>query len=164
MGSGRSGLYSGTHGSNEAVAELLYALGEDVIIRIMPNGDRNIDFNQLPGSKGYQVAHRLSDRQMEFLTNEYGVEFAQVYQQGPGKNGGGGKYFIYSGSVNSVFVPINKDTMLINHTHPGGTAWPSKEDMKLMALSAQLGSPQRTSSIIPAGKKAIYFTSKGKKR
>ena len=58
---------------------------------------------------------------MEFLTNEYGVEFAQVYQLGPRKNGGGGKYYIYSGNSNSVLVPVNKNTMLINHTHPGGT-------------------------------------------
>ena len=163
MGSGRSGLYSGTHGSTD-VTDLYYALGEDVFERIMPNGDHNVDFNQLPGSNGYQVAHRLSDKQMEFLTNEYGVEFAQVYQRGPGKNGGGGKYYIYSGDVSSVRVPVNKDTMLINHTHPGGTASPSKQDLKLMAMYAQFGSPQRTSAIIPSGKETVYFTSNGKKR
>lgn len=162
MGSGRSGLYSGTHGW-PSVADLFYALGEDVFKRIMPNGEHNIDFSQLPGSKGYQVAHRLSDRQMEFLTNEYGIEFAQVYRRGPGKNGGGGNYYIYSGDANSVSVPVNKDTILINHTHPGGSASPSKQDMKLMAMYAQFGSPQRTSSIIPVGKKTIYFTSKGRK-
>ncbi|MGX8714527.1 MAG: hypothetical protein ACSW8A_02120, partial [Lachnospiraceae bacterium] len=78
--------------------------------------------------------------------------------------GGGGKYYIYSGTKNSVLVPVNKNTILVNHTHPGGTASPSKQDMKLMAMYAKLGSPQKTSSIIPSGKATIQFTSKGKKR
>ena len=60
-------------------------------------------------------------------------------------------------------VPVNGRTMLINHTHPNGTAYPSKQDMKLMALYAQLGSPQVTSAIIPSNKKTITFTSKGKR-
>lgn len=156
MSKGNSGLFKGTIGFHAA-------LGEDVYERIMPNGDKNIDFDRLPGKAGYQIKKRLTDKQMEFLTTEYGVEFAQVYQLGPGKNGGGGKYFIYSGTVNSVIVPVNKNTMLINHTHPGGTAYPSSKDKKLMALYAQHGSPQKTSAIIPRGKKTIKFTSKGKK-
>ena len=99
---------------------------------------------------------------MEFLTTEYGVEFAQVYRLGPGKNGGGGEYFIYSGTPNSVLVPVNKNTILINHTHPNGTAYPSKQDKELLALYRRFGSPQRTSHIIPVGKEKIKFTSKGK--
>lgn len=156
MSKGNSGLFKGTAGFRAA-------LGEDVYDRIMPNGERNIDFNHLPGSNGYKIKKRLTDKQMEFLTNEYGVEFAQVYQLGPGKNGGGGKYYIFSGNENSVTVPVNRNTILINHTHPGGTASPSKKDMKLMEMYAKVGSPQRTSSIIPRGKKSIKFTSKGKK-
>lgn len=152
-----SGLFHGTAGFKAA-------LGEDVFDRIMPNGEKNIDFNKLPGSTGYQIKNRLTDGQMEFLTNEYGVEFAQVYQFGSGRNGGGGKYYIYSGTINSVTVPVNKYTMLINHTHPGGTAFPSRKDLKLMEMYAQFGSPQRTSAIIPIGKATIKFTSKGKKR
>ena len=91
------------------------------------------------------------------------VEFAHVYERGSGKNGRGGKYMIYSGTVNSVTIPVNRNTVLINHTHPGGTASPSKKDLKLMALIKQAGSPQRTSAIIPIGKETIKFTSKGKK-
>ena len=90
MSKGNSGLFKGTAGFRAA-------LGEDVYERIMPNGDTNIDFDRLPGKAGYQINKRLTDKQMEFLTNEYGVEFAQVYQLGLGKNGGGGKYYIYSG-------------------------------------------------------------------
>ena len=155
MSKGISGHFSGTTG-------FIHALGEDIYERIMPNGDKNIDFNILPGSSGYQIKHRLTDKQMDYLTNEYGVEFAQVYQLGPGKNGRGGKYYIYSGTKNSVLVPVNASTILINHTHPGGTAYPSTNDLKLMSLYAQLGSPQKVSSIIPNGKNAIKFTKNGK--
>lgn len=157
MSKGNSGLFQGTKG-------FMQALGEDVYELIMPDGKKGLDFNKLPGAHGYQIKNRLTDKQMEYLTNEHGVEFAQVYQLGPGKNGGGGKYFIYSGNKNSVLVPVNKNTILINHTHPGGTASPSKQDMKLLAMYAQQGSPQKTSAIIPSGKDTIKFTSKGKKR
>lgn len=157
MSKGISGLFKGTRG-------FLQALGEDVFDRIMPNGDKNVDFSKLPGTAGIHVKKRLTDSQMTFLTNEYGVEFAQVYERGQGKNGHGGKYRIYSGTANSVTIPVNSNTVLINHTHPGGTAHPSKQDLKLMALIKQAGSPQKTSSIIPIGKKTVKFTSKGLKR
>lgn len=157
MSKGNSGLFKGTAGFRAA-------LGEDVYERIMPDGNKFIDFNSLPGTSGYQIKHRLTDKQMDYLTNQYGVEFAQVYQLGPGKNGRGGKYYIYSGNENSVIILVNKNTILINHTHPGGTSYPSTRDLKLMALYAQVGSPQRTSSIIPRGKESVRFTSKGKKR
>lgn len=155
MSKGGSGLFSGTVGFK-------YALGEDVYDRIMPNGEKNVDFKNLPGEKGYKIKKRLTDKQMEFLTTEYGVEFAQVYRLGPGKNGSGGEYFIYSGTKNTVVVPVNKNTILINHTHPCGTAYPSQKDKDLMALYKRAGSPQKTSHIIPVGKNKIKFTAKGK--
>ena len=156
MSKGISGLFKGTKG-------LLYALGEDAFDRIMPNGDKNVDFSRLPGAKGIKVNHRLTDNQMVFLTNKYGVEFAQVYERGPRKNGHGGRYIIYSGTGNRVEFPVNNNTVLINHTHPGGTAHPSEADKRLMALIKQVGSPQKTSRIIPIGKKSVKFTSKGLK-
>jgi len=157
MSKGISGLFKGTGG-------FLRSLGEDVFERFMPNGDKNVDFSKLPGTNGVEVKRRLTDKQMTFLTNEYGVEFAQVYERGSGKNGRGGKYKIYSGTVNSVTIPVHSNTVLINHTHPGGTAYPSNRDLKLMALIKQAGSPQKTSSIIPIGKNNIKFTSKGLKK
>ncbi|MBO4461118.1 MAG: hypothetical protein J5778_10765 [Clostridiales bacterium] len=149
-----SGLFKNTIGT-------LKELAEQVITRYMRNGDKNVDFEKLPGSKGIQVSKRLSDREMIFLTEEYGVEFAQVYEYGPGKNGRGGKYYVYSGTINSVQVPVRKNIMLINHTHPGGTATPSQEDKELLLYFALAGSPQKTSAIIPLGKSTIKFTSKG---
>ncbi len=138
-------------------------LGEDYFERFMPNGDTNIDFKKLPGATGVQVPRRLTNAQMEFLTIEYGVEFAQVYQLGPGKNGGGGKYIVFSGAVDKVEITVGRDIMLINHTHPGGTASSSDKDRKVLRKLAKLGSPQKTSAIIPIGKPKIYFTKEGVK-
>lgn len=157
MSKGNSGLFKNTIGE-------LKELAEQIIIRYMNNGDKNTDFIKLPGSKGIQVPKRLTDREMIFLTKEYGVEFAQVYKYGPGKNGRGGKYIIYSGTRNSVIVPLGKDIMLINHTHPGGTAYPSPQDRKTMNYYKLYGSPQKTSAIIPIGKPTIKYTSKGLKK
>ena len=154
MSKGNSGLFKKTIG-------VLKELAEQVITRYMRNGDKNTDFDTLPGSKGIQVPKRLSDREMIFLTEEYGVEFAQVYKYGPGKNGRGGKYYVYSGTIDSVRVPIGKDIILINHTHPGGTSYPSPQDQELLINFALAGSPQKTSAIIPIGKSTIKFTSKG---
>ena len=127
-------------------------LNEGVFTRYMPDGIQVTDFSRLPGNEGIEISRRLSVDEMTYLTQEYGVEFAQIYRRGTGANGGGGKYIIYSGDVSSVQIPVAKDVMLINHTHPSGTAFPSKADMKLISLLEQIGSPQRTSEIIPIGK------------
>jgi len=58
------------------------------------------------GSTGVQVPGRLSPAQMEALTNRFGVEFALIYRTGPGANGGGGTYWLYSGTVNTVSIPV----------------------------------------------------------
>lgn len=156
MSKGYSGLFSGTVGQTKM-------LGEDVLERIMPNGEKKIDFSKIPGSKGIEVPRRLTDNQMEFLTQEYGIEFAQVYELGTGKGGRGGRYMIYSGNVNSVTIPVTSKTILINHTHPGGTPYPSDKDLKMMEFLTQMGSPQKTSCIVPVGKKTVKFTKKGLK-
>lgn len=156
MSKGNSNLYKGTKG-------FFHALREDTYERFFPNGSKVIDFSKLPGKNGIAVKKRLSDEQMAYLTNEYGIEFAQVYELGPGKKGSGGVYKIYSGDTNSVLIPINSRTILINHTHPGGTAYPSSEDLDVLDYIKQAGSPQRTSSIIPLGKSSIKFKSKGVK-
>ena len=93
----------------------------DVLVRYMPDGSKVIDFTYLPGESGIEVPRRLSVKEMSFLTREYNVEFAQVYKYGSGMDGGGGKYFVYSGDIKSVPVPIEKDVMLINQ-------YPSKRD------------------------------------
>ena len=95
------------------------------------------------------------------MTKEYGVEFAQVYKYGGGINGGGGQYYLYSGTSNKVQVPIAKDIMLINHTHPNGAAYPSNADKTLLGVFQRYGSLQRSSEIIPIGKENVRFDIKG---
>lgn len=127
----------------------------------MPDGRQVTDVTNLPGSTGIKTPRRLTTEEMTFLTQEYGVEFAQVYKYGNGINGGGGQYYLYSGTVSSVKVPIGNDIMLINHTHPGGTAYPSSADKALLGRYQQFGSPQISSEIIPIGKGNIRFNING---
>ena len=66
-----------------------------------------------------------------------------------------------SGTVDYVQVPVAKDIMLINHTHPSGSAYPSSKDMKLLGNYQRFGSPQLSSEIIPIGKNNIRFNING---
>lgn len=127
----------------------------------MADGRQVTDVTNLPGSTGIRIPRRLTTDEMTFLTQEYGVEFAQVYKYGKGANGGGGYYYLYSGTVNEVRVPVAKDIMLINHTHPNGTAYPSGKDKYLLNQYQQLGSAQRVSEIIPIGKNNVRFNKNG---
>jgi len=119
------------------------------------NGVSFRNFAGLPGKKGMKLGSRLSVETMENLTNRFGVEFAQVYKLGPGKNGSGGTYHLYSGTGNSVSMEgiLDGKSILINHTHPAGSSIASKADMKLLENIENSGSPQRSSEIIPIGKK-----------
>ena len=137
------------------------SLNEETFTRYLADGRQVTDVTNLPGSTGIQMSRRLTTDEMTFLTQEYGVEFAQVYRYGNGVNGGGGQYYLYSGTVDRVTVPIGNDIMLINHTHPGGTASPSSADKLLLGRYQQLGSPQRSSEIIPIGKENIRFNTTG---
>jgi hypothetical protein len=115
----------------------------------------------LPGPAGMKISNRLSESQMLSLTDRYGVEFAQVYRLGEGRNGGGGQYILYSGTANQVTVPLDPKNIVIGHTHPGGSDYPSMADLRLISALSQLGSPQRTSAIYPNGKQTVKFTVKG---
>ncbi|WP_309808635.1 hypothetical protein [Paenibacillus hunanensis] len=128
-----------------------------MVKRYTADGRTLSDVTELPGAKGMKIPKRLSPEEMEFLTQEYGVEFAQVYRAGSGKNGGGGYYELYSGVHNRVNIPLGEDVRLISHTHPCGTARPSPDDQLLMQLLEQSGSPQRKSQIVPVGKTPVYF-------
>ena len=125
------------------------------IKRYLPNGDVVRDITGLPGSNGINVSGRLSPEEMRLLTEEHGVEFALTYERGLGKNGAGGQYKLFSGTNNRVEVPINKDSMLIYHTHPKGSPWASNGDRKVLEMLQNAGSPQRSSQIIPMGSNDI---------
>ncbi len=131
-------------------------LGAEPYTIYRPDGGVITDVTGLPGAKGIRVEKRLTTENMRYLTQEYGVEFALVYQYGNGKNGGGGSYWLYSGIENQVRVPVNKDSMLIYHTHPEGYyPTPSVEDYNLMQALKASGSTQRISTIVPVNKSFI---------
>jgi hypothetical protein len=109
----------------------------------------------LPGSGGVPISSRPTPLELENLTQKHGVEFAVTYKLGPGVNGGGGQYYLFSGAKGSVEVPLAADQMLIYHTHPGGTAFASQADMNLLQALKAIGSPQRSSQIVPVGKNTV---------
>lgn len=111
----------------------------------------------LPGRAGVELGGRLSHDEQAALTEEHGVEFAQVYKAGSGPNGAGGKYYLYSGEARSVSVPVGPDIRLISHTHPGGTPFASGADMNLLDVLGRVGSPQRSSQIVLPGGRAFRF-------
>ncbi|TVZ95332.1 putative T7SS-secreted protein [Streptomyces sp. BK340] len=113
----------------------------------------------LPGPAGVEIPRRPTIQELENLTIKHGVEFAVTYKYGPGLNGGGGTYYLNSGTVGAVRIPLEPDSMFIYHTHPGGTPWPSTGDRNVMAALEAIGSPQRTSEVIPVGSgAAIPYT------
>jgi hypothetical protein len=113
--------------------------------------------SKLPGSAGIAVPGRLSNEMMAALSKEHSVEFALVYRAGPGKNGGGGSYWLYSGRTAGVRVPVGPDVRVINHTHPGGTPYASTPDGRMLAALQQSGSPQRSSEVVLPDGSTIRF-------
>jgi hypothetical protein len=112
----------------------------------------------LPGSAGVTIDRRPTVTELENLTIKHGVEFAVTYKLGPGPKGAGGQYFLYSGEVAAVRVPVSADTILIYHTRPGGTRWPSSADKALLELFESAGSPMRSSMVIPVGRNGLVTT------
>jgi hypothetical protein len=136
------------------------ALGEGSAVSKLLYGARPGE--NLPGAKGIGVPARPSVTEMENLSAKHGVEFAVTYKYGAGSNGGGGQYFLHSGEVSSCRVPLEVDRMLVYHTHPGGTPWESTSDRAVMDYLKSIGSPQRTSWVIPVGRGvAIPFGGNG---
>ncbi|MEX3101895.1 MULTISPECIES: hypothetical protein [unclassified Streptomyces] len=112
----------------------------------------------LPGKAGIQISRRPTVTELENLTVKHGVEFAVVYKLGPGPKGAGGQYSLYSGVGNRVEIPITSDRILIYHTHPRGTRSPSDSDQRILALFEQVGSPMRSSRIVPVGHNGLVTT------
>ncbi|OUS03260.1 hypothetical protein A9Q81_07695 [Gammaproteobacteria bacterium 42_54_T18] len=111
----------------------------------------------LPGSQGVKIANRPTVLELENLSAKHNVEFSVTYSLGKGRNGGGGQYYLRSGTINSVNVPIKPDSIWISHTHPGGTAIASGADQKVLKALQAVGSRQKSSQVIPLGKPPIRF-------
>ncbi|MGW5852467.1 FG-GAP-like repeat-containing protein [Streptomyces sp. NPDC055254] len=105
----------------------------------------------LPGYEGVAIPRRPTFTELENLTVKHGVEFAVTYKYGPGRNGGGGQYYLHAGGQSHVRFPLEPDRMLVYHTHPKGAHSPSEADERVLESLERLGSPQRVSGIIPVG-------------
>lgn len=114
----------------------------------------------LPGSPGMDLGkHRPPDEALQLLAAKHNVEFSLLYKLGPGNNGGGGNYILYSGSAGAVDFPVAPGYIWISHTHPAGDALkPSDQDVSTLRLLQALGSKQRTSKIIPIDGTPFHFS------
>ena len=107
-----------------------------------PRPEWNKLFTVLPGKQGIEVPRRVSAKDMAKLQDHYDREFALIYQWGPGENGSGGKYFLFSGTANEVtFDPStfgHSPYIEIWHTHPrGSSALPSTADLDGLAYTIE---------------------------
>ncbi|GAB3915402.1 hypothetical protein [Mucilaginibacter boryungensis] len=92
-----------------------------------------------------------SDMVLRTLTVRFKIEFAVVFTIG--KLG----YFLYIGDNNSVSLPVDEKEILIKHTHPNGTVFPSIYDIQWLESVQDSGSPQIQSVILPIGHQRITF-------
>lgn len=134
------------------------------------SGDILFRADALPGWDGVVVPRRLRTYEMESLSRTFGAEFSLQYVAGPGRNGGGGIYRLYSGTYRNVHVPTGPDVFWISHTHTSGIERASGHTSKttgellrgdqflLWRLQERFQSPQQTSTIIPVGGSPFRFS------
>ena len=69
-----------------------------------------LDNVRVPAQAGTatKLSGRLSNAEMAQLQSTHGVEFAQVYLAGPGKNGGGGTTLLIRGSEGGVIFLLGQ--------------------------------------------------------
>ncbi|WP_407264567.1 hypothetical protein [Tenacibaculum maritimum] len=119
----------------------------DTVIKNLPN---------LPYNYGIDIDFYPSDKFLERLTKEYGIEFASVF------NHHKKQHQFYFGDKNSVTINNSDGPVLIKHTHPNGTELPSIFDINWLKQTISNGSPQKKSYILPLGKKRSFFNIKSK--
>src|SRR5262249_30640732 len=121
-------------------------------------GDVVVDAANLPGRTGIVVPRRLTAAEMAGLQQSHGVEFALIYELGPGPGGGGGRYLLFSGGPSNVWFPPNGNYIWISHSHPA--SYPlraSAADQNWLRAMQNNGSPQRTSTVAPVGGDPFRF-------
>ena len=123
------------------------------------------EFVSINGVQAFEIgSRRVSPGEMATMQARFGTEFAQVYIKGPGRNGGGGTYYLIQGSQGTVPIPIRDDLIWISHTHPAEldgvaiTLVASGKDRNVLARLQAVGSPQRTSQVIPEVGEPFFFT------
>jgi hypothetical protein len=107
---------------------------------------------------------------MESISRTFGREFSLQYVAGPGRNGGGGTYELFSGTFGNVRAPSNQGQFgrfWIYHTHASGSGHASgyrnsagdliQGDQFVLWRMRVNGSPQNISIIIPVGEEPFGF-------
>jgi len=102
-------------------------------------------------TRGVPLDFLPSDKLITQLTIRFNIEFAIMFTTGMPE------YYIYAGNQNSVNLPIASNEILLKHTHPRGTPFPSQDDIDWLEIAQSLGSPQIQSVILPIGRIRITF-------
>ncbi|WMJ75367.1 hypothetical protein RCC89_19710 [Cytophagaceae bacterium ABcell3] len=103
--------------------------------------------------KGIPLDFLPSDQLVLKLTLRFKIEFAVMFTIGQFN------YYLYSGNQNSVNLPISSNEILLKHTHPRGTPFPSPDDINWLITAQSFGLPQVQSVILPIGKNRVTFRS-----
>lgn len=104
-----------------------------------------------PMSFGIPLDFKPSHKLIENLTTRFKIEFAVMY------NYYNKTHFLYRGKSDSTELPIDKLELLLKHSHPMGTMYPSVFDIDWLKLAQKNGSPQKQSLILPLGKAKFAF-------
>jgi hypothetical protein len=157
MGEAEAGLLAPVRGAR-AGEGLLGAAADSRAVWSSAAGDVVVEGTSLPGRAGVAVSRRLTALEMAALQQSHGVEFALIYELGPGTGGGGGRYLLFSGEHTRVWFPPNRDYIWISHSHPEGYPLRASTDDRLWLQQMQRnGSPQNTSTVIPVDGKPFRF-------
>ena len=85
------------------------------------------------------------------LTVRFKIEFAVMFTIIENN------FFLFSGTLNYIELPIDKNELLLKHSHPLGTPYPSIYDITWLRMAQSVGSPQIQSLILPIGKDKVAF-------
>ena len=129
---------------------------------------KNTILPQLPSQlnlrmSGHTRMRRLQQEQIDFISEEYGIEFAQITNQVTGEK------WLFSGDRRNVGIELPGGDQTMGdwwwdwHNHPSGSSAASTDDMYLLGkwIAAQRdgrGPIQSSSTIYPTGKKPFEFT------
>ena len=105
-------------------------------------------------NRGNIIGFYPSDEFLIELTSTYNLEIASVFTLGINT------HYLWVGTEDSIMVPIITDVnfeILIKHTHPNGTPRPSVYDIKWLEAAQVIGSPQKSSYILPMGQDRVIF-------
>ena len=152
-------LYAPSTGGAAASEGLGGAAADSRAVWSSSRGDVIVEGTSLPGRTGMAVPRRMTTAEMSALQQSHDADFALIYELGPGKGGGGGRYMLYSGEHARVWFPPSGNQIWISHSHPSGYALRASADDQLwLQLMQRNGSPQRYSTVVPVDNNPFRFS------